>query len=177
MKETKEEAKRQQQQQERQKQLKGTGIFMTVVALLVGGSLFYLNQQQHGGGNRLGGGSSSGGIDQTRRLQEIQAQRQRAEAEMMKQALEAKQQGKNGGRTPPSWQEQEAKEVWTSKQIKQFDNALIAFGGVPPKARYGLIADKVDGKTRNECLLHHKYIEWLKTKQTDESKEGNETEK
>ena len=56
----------------------------------------------------------------------------------------------------PSWRDNEEREVWTAKQEKQFEKAMISFGGVPPKARYHLIADKVDGKSRLECLMHHK---------------------
>ena len=36
--------------------------------------------------------------------------------------------------------------------------ALRAFKGVPPQVRYNLIAEKVDGKTKYECLIHHKLL-------------------
>jgi hypothetical protein len=57
---------------------------------------------------------------------------------------------------PPTWLENEKKEVWTKKQEKQFQKALNEFFGVPKKERYKLISEKVDGKSRIECLTHHR---------------------
>lgn len=56
----------------------------------------------------------------------------------------------------PSWRENEEKELWSPRQIKQFENALSKFGGVPPKERYHLIAQKVNDKSKLECQMHHK---------------------
>ncbi len=61
----------------------------------------------------------------------------------------------------PSWLENEKKEVWTPKQEKQFQKALREFSGVPKKERYKLIAEKVNGKSRIECLTHHRMQELL----------------
>ena len=62
---------------------------------------------------------------------------------------------------PPTWLENEQKEVWTKKQEKQFKKALNEFFGVPKKERYKLIAEKVDGKSRIECLTHHRMQDLL----------------
>mmetsp|Transcript_20574 Transcript_20574/g.30502 ORF Transcript_20574/g.30502 Transcript_20574/m.30502 type:complete len:268 (+) Transcript_20574:66-869(+) len=62
-------------------------------------------------------------------------------------------------KAPPTWRDQEEKEVWAAKQEKQFAKALKSFGGVPAKGRYTLIAEKVEGKSRRECLQHHKLLQ------------------
>ena len=59
----------------------------------------------------------------------------------------------------------EQKEVWTPKQEKQFQKALREFSGVPKKERYKLIAEKVQGKSRIECLTHHRMQELLAKRQ------------
>lgn len=145
------EAKRHAQQQAQQKTwLERAAVVVTVVALGLG---FLYHTKFNTGNNKgfsLGGGGGSGGVDNARRL-EIEEQRRRAakrEEDAHKAALVAKE--------APSWRENEEKEVWSSKQEKQFAKALISFGGVPPKGRYHLIADKVDFKSRQECLMHHK---------------------
>lgn len=61
----------------------------------------------------------------------------------------------------PTWLQNEQKEVWTPKQEKQFQKALKEFSGVPKKERYKLIAEKVQGKSRIECLTHHRMQELL----------------
>lgn len=66
--------------------------------------------------------------------------------------------------TTPTWRDNEEKEVWTAKQEKQFQKALGEFGGVPKKERYLLIAAKVPGKSRIECLTHHR-IQQLKERE------------
>jgi hypothetical protein len=105
--------------------------------------------------NRLGSssaGGSGGGLVDNQRRAEIEEQRRRAamkEEESQRAAVVA-------NANAPTWRDHEEKEVWTPEQEKQFAKALNAFGGIPPKARYPLIADKVDDKTRLECLMHHK---------------------
>lgn len=98
------------------------------------------------------GGADSTPLSEARR-QEIEKQRQNAALAAEARAKEAAE------KEAPNWREREEKEVWTSKQEKQFTKALASFGGVPAKARYTLIADKVEGKTRNECLMHHKLLQ------------------
>jgi hypothetical protein len=77
------------------------------------------------------------------------------------QAADAASKRQQGEASPPSWIENEKKEVWTRKQEKQFQKALNEFFGVPKKERYKLIAEKVDGKSRIECLTHHRMQELL----------------
>ena len=118
---------------------------VTVMALAAAAFLYNAKLKESG---RVG--TSLGGGGDPRRV-EIEEQRRRAakkEEEVQKALLIAKE--------APSWRENEEKEVWTAKQEKQFAKALISFGGVPAKGRYHLVADKVDGKTRQECLMHHK---------------------
>jgi len=62
---------------------------------------------------------------------------------------------------PPTWVDNEKKEVWKPKQEKQFQKALKEFYGVNKKERYNLIAAKVVGKSRVECMLHHRMQELL----------------
>lgn len=64
----------------------------------------------------------------------------------------------------PTWRDNEEKEVWSAKEEKQFQKALREFGGVPKKERYLLIAAKVPGKSRIECLTHHR-IQQLKERE------------
>lgn len=140
--ETKQQAER---QARNQTWLERSAKVVTVMALVAAAFLYHAKMKESGrDGNSLGGGGGP------RRL-EIEEQRRRAikrEEEAQKALLSAKE--------APSWRENEEKEVWTAKQEKQFAKALISFGGVPAKGRYHLIADKVDGKTRQECLMHHK---------------------
>jgi len=71
-------------------------------------------------------------------------------------------------RAPPTWRDNERKEVWTIKQEQQFQKALREFGGVPKKERYLLIADKVHGKSRIECLTHHRMQQLMEQEQEQE---------
>jgi hypothetical protein len=64
--------------------------------------------------------------------------------------------GNGNAAPPPTWRDNEQMEVWTTKQEKQYQKALREFGGVGKKERYVLIAAKVDGKSRIECLTHHR---------------------
>ncbi len=69
----------------------------------------------------------------------------------------------------PTWLQNEKKEVWTPKQEKQFQKALRELSGVPKKERYKLIAEKVQGKSRIECLTHHRMQELLAKRQQEQS--------
>ena len=102
------------------------------------------------GGYSIGRSSATTADANTRRIQ-IEAQRRRAALLQQNEAAAPP--------PPPTWRENEELEIWTAAQEKQFHKALVCFGGVPPKARYILIADKVDGKNRLECLMHHKLLQ------------------
>ncbi|KAJ1458711.1 hypothetical protein M885DRAFT_586072 [Pelagophyceae sp. CCMP2097] len=65
-------------------------------------------------------------------------------------------------RKPPTWRETEEKEVWTLKQLKQFETAVTNYLGVPPKERWPLVAARVDDKTFRECAQHFKLREAVK---------------
>eukprot|EP00978_Attheya_sp_CCMP212_P029261 scaffold103442_cov52-Attheya_sp.AAC.6 len=65
----------------------------------------------------------------------------------------------------PTWRDNEEKEIWTTKQEKQFQKALREFGGVGKKERYVLIAAEVDGKSRIECLTHHRLQQFREEQQ------------
>lgn len=69
----------------------------------------------------------------------------------------------------PSWLENEKKEVWTPKQEKQFQKALREFSAIPKKERYKLIAEKVNGKSRIECLTHHRMQELVAKRQDQQN--------
>jgi len=137
-----------------------------VVTIIVLGGVAYLHSQgafAPGGGIINGyviGGASNNGMSQGRRL-EIEEQRRRAAKKEEEEAKLLAAQAKEA----PSWRENEEKEIWTPKQEKQFAQALVSFGGVPPKARYTLIADKVDDKNRQECLMHHKLLQLIAKEQ------------
>lgn len=66
---------------------------------------------------------------------------------------------------PPTWRDNEEKEIWTTKQEKQFQKALREFGGVGKKERYVLIAAQIDGKSRIECLTHHRLQQFREEQQ------------
>jgi hypothetical protein len=65
----------------------------------------------------------------------------------------------------PTWRDNEEMEIWTPKQEKRFQKALREFGGVAKKERYVLIAAKVDGKSRIECLTHHRLQQFREQQQ------------
>jgi len=150
VKETKQQAE---QQARRQLWLERAAALATI--LILGGTAYlYANGMLESVGKNgfsLGSGGASG-MASGRRL-EIEEQRRRAAKRKEEATLQVKE--------PPNWRENEEMEVWTPKQEKQFAKALVAFGGVPPKGRYTLIADKVDGKTRQECLMHHKLLQLI----------------
>lgn len=126
------------------------GVFAWLVVALV--SAFWYKRKFQSQGVTLGAPQDSSFAKGRRK--EIERQRKRFE-----KTLEVERSSQKPMKRPPTWREQEQKEVWTKEQERQFSRALKAFGGVPGKARYTLIADKVDGKTRQECLMHHKLIQ------------------
>ena len=56
----------------------------------------------------------------------------------------------------PTWRDNEELEEWTPRQEKQFAKALGPLLGLPPKERWPLVADQVDGKDKKECASHYK---------------------
>ena len=150
------DAKRQAEVQAQRQSLLAVVVQVVVgVALCVLGYFFYIdsstnNKKGSSTYNTLGGGGS-GSDDNKRRLQ-IEDQRQRAAARQEQQEKKAVSQRANA----PTWVDIEMREDWTHKQEKQFTNAVRMYGGMAPKARYRLIADNVDDKTKQECLMHHK---------------------
>ena len=139
------------------------GFIVTILALAVAAFLYHITKMNGSNNNITSSGHSLGGgrVDQSKRRLEIEAQRRRAaeKEEETQKILEASKRG------APTWRENEEKEVWTPNQEKPFAKALISFGGVPAKGRYHLIADKVDGKTRQECLMHHKLLQLVAKEQ------------
>jgi hypothetical protein len=98
------------------------------------------------------GGNNGEANNANRRLQ-IEEQRRRAAA--------AQQQGdlphqRANACHAPTWVDNERMEVWSPKQEKQFASAVMIYGRMSLKTRYHLIAENVDEKTKQECLMHHK---------------------
>jgi hypothetical protein len=117
-----------------------------------------------GGGGRNGNGNGDlSGFTETHRTEIMRLRRQHAS-----DAATKRQQQEAAVNVQPTWFDNEKKEIWTSKQEKQFQKALREFSGVPKKERYKLIADKVDEKSRIECLTHHRMIELLLEKQQNQ---------
>ena len=56
----------------------------------------------------------------------------------------------------PTWRDNEEMEEWTPRQEKQFQRALGPLMGLPPKERWRLVAEKVEGKDHRECAAHYK---------------------
>ena len=56
----------------------------------------------------------------------------------------------------PTWRANEELEEWTPLQEKQFLKALGPLLGLPPKERWRLVAEKVEGKDHKECASHYK---------------------
>jgi len=129
-----------------------------VIQAVVGAALcalayfFYQDGTINKGSYTLGGGSSGGsGSDDNRRTQ-IEDQRRRAAARLEEEILTLQRANDNA----PTWVDNEMTEIWTPKQEKQFANALVMYGRMSAKTRYKLVADNVDDKTKQECLMHHK---------------------
>lgn len=111
-------------------------------------------------GSRLGSAKGGSSLADRQRRAEIAEGRRLASMKMEEEFLRTVP-----AKAAPTWWENEEKEVWTPQQEKQFAKALVAFGGIPPKQRYPLIADKVDDKTKQECLMHHKLQQWIAKQQ------------
>ena len=110
-----------------------------------------------------GGGNGNGdlsGFTEVQRTEIMRLRRQHAS-----DAATKRQQQEASTAVQPTWLDNEKKEIWTSKQEKQFQKAFREYSGVPKKERYKLIAEKVDDKSRIECLTHHRMIELLEKQQ------------
>ena len=113
--------------------------------------LEFLFRNGNRGSNKPEGGMSLDRAELLRRRQHA------ADAASQRREREQKEQQKH----QPTWLDNERKEVWTAKQEKQFQKALKEFSGVRKNERYKLIAEKVQGKSRIECLTHHRMQELL----------------
>jgi len=82
----------------------------------------------------------------------------RAKREEVARAQEAASQQKDGEKQAPTWRDNEEKEVWSTKQEKAYQKAVSEFQGVSGKEKWNLVAARVDGKSRQECLMHHKLL-------------------
>jgi hypothetical protein len=112
---------------------------------------------------RRGGGDDLSGFSEAQRANILRLRREQAADAASKRQKEQKAEA-----PPPTWLENEQKEIWTPKQEKQFQKALREFSGVPKKERYKLIAEKVQGKSRIECLTHHRMQELLAKREQEE---------
>jgi hypothetical protein len=114
-----------------------------------------------GGGGGNGGGNDLSGFTETQRTEIMRLRRQHAS-----DAATKRQQHADAVNVQPTWLENEKKEIWTTKQEKQFQKAFNEFSGIQSKKeKYKLISDKVDGKSRIECMTHHRMKELLLEKQ------------
>lgn len=112
--------------------------------------------------SEIGGGGDNdlSGFTEAQRLEIMRLRRQHtANAALMRQQQET------AAAIAPTWFENEKKEIWTLKQEKQFQKAAKEYSGIPKKERYKLISDKVDNKSRIECLTHHRMQELIKKQQ------------
>jgi len=151
VKETKRIAREEKEAQERRDALARKLFFALVVIVL---STAYLYREQLGLEFLLNNGKTA--TNET--MSEAQmANIRRLRRQQVADAASKRQQSQEA----PSWLENEKKEIWTPKQEKQFQKALREFSGVPKKERYKLIAEKVNGKSRIECLTHHRMQELL----------------
>jgi hypothetical protein len=100
-------------------------------------------------------GSSGSSLDDKKRseIEQLRQRHQIASAAVQRQAA------------APTWRDNEENEIWKTKQEKQFQKALREFGGVGKKERYVLIAAEVDGKSRIECLTHHRLQQFREEQQ------------
>lgn len=156
------------QQTQHQTWLERAAMFVSVVALGTGVFLFSSGMMGSTKWNNMNIGSAAGGggsslVDRQRRG-EIAEERRRVAMKEEESAVNNAD-AKRRTDTAPSWFDNEETEVWTPKQEKQFAKALVAFGGIPPKERYPLIAAKVDDKTKQECLMHHKLQQFIAKEQ------------
>merc|ERR1712238_96337 len=92
-------------------------------------------------GSEGGGGDNDlSGFTEAQRLEIMRLRRQHTANAAIK-----RQQQETTAAIAPTWFENEKKEIWT-----------------PKKERYKLISDKVDNKSRIECLTHHRMQELIK---------------
>lgn len=119
---------------------------VTIVILALGTTVFLYKT--------IGTDALAPGVVDDQIRQNIENLRRRsAEEEMCKEAAAKENRA-------PTWRDNEEKEVWSPRQEKQFDKALILYGGISSaKERYGLIAEKVKDKSRQECQMHHKLLQ------------------
>jgi hypothetical protein len=103
-------------------------------------------------------------IDDKKRseIQQLKLRQQAANAAVQRSAAAA---------AAPTWRDNEEMEIWSQKQEKQFQKALREFSGVAKKERYQLIAKKVDGKSRIECLTHHRLQQFREQQQQQQQKD------
>lgn len=124
---------------------------VALLAVAIAVFLFVKNSKEF-----TGSGGPRGIVDEHKRSE---IEEQRREAALKAESAHAKRGG------TPTWRDNEETEVWTPKQERQFEKALVSFGGIPAKERYRLIAAKVDDKTRQECLMHHKLLQLIAKEQ------------
>ena len=72
----------------------------------------------------------------------------------------------------PSWRDNEELEEWTARQEKQFRKALGPLLGLPPKERWRLVAEKVEGKDHKECASHYKLQQILEKEAAEGKKDA-----
>ena len=72
----------------------------------------------------------------------------------------------------PSWRDNEELEEWTARQEKQFRKALGPLLGLPPKERWRLVAEKVEGKDHKECASHYKLQQILEKEAAEGKKDS-----
>ena len=72
----------------------------------------------------------------------------------------------------PSWRDNEELEEWTPRQEKQFRKALGPLMGLPPKERWRLVAEKVEGKNHKECAAHYKLQQILEREAAEGKKDA-----
>ena len=72
----------------------------------------------------------------------------------------------------PTWRDNEELEEWTPRQEKQFQRALGPLLGLPPKERWRLVAEKVEGKDHKECASHYKLQQILEKEAAEGKKDA-----
>ena len=156
-------AKEEQEARERRDAIARTLFGLFVVAVL---SAAYIYQKELGldvlltNGKTKASGDEFSGFTEAQKANIMRLRRQHAADAATKRQQEQEN---------PTWLQNEQKEVWTPKQEKQFQKALREFSGVPKKERYKLIAEKVQGKSRIECLTHHRMQELLAKRQQEQN--------
>jgi hypothetical protein len=142
--------KLQAQQQARKEEWISRGLVLVALVICAGVVRFVVLQEK----NKNSVPSEFSLDDQKRsEIQQLRLRQQIANAAVQRNAA------------APTWRENEEMEIWTTKQEKQYQKALREFGGVAKKERYVLIAAKVDGKSRIECLTHHRLEQFREQQQ------------